>query len=200
MTDERQARIDAIRSDLARPWQEVERAVETARWLLSELEAATASAERRKPCPLGLEYRDGVVCSEFGDTDACASHQVVRGLRKHGVDADRFELENRELRARAERAEAANTAVLRANADEIADLEDVRDDLEAKVNALTAQVAALRRQVRATYGIIHEGLHGGKPTDPEHQEACEKPSCRNARAALAAAGGEAQDAGGEGQG
>ena len=46
MTDERQARIDAIRSDLARPWQEVERAVETARWLLSELEAAQARAKR----------------------------------------------------------------------------------------------------------------------------------------------------------
>ena len=37
---------------------------------------------------------------------------------------------------RLQRAEAANTAVIRANADEIADLEDVRDDLEAKVNAL----------------------------------------------------------------
>ena len=46
MTDERQARIDAIKSDLARPWQEVERAVETARWLLAELDAATARAER----------------------------------------------------------------------------------------------------------------------------------------------------------
>ena len=44
--DERQARISAIRSDLARPWQEVERAVETARWLLAELDAATARAER----------------------------------------------------------------------------------------------------------------------------------------------------------
>lgn len=44
---------------------------------------------------------------------------------------------------------------------------------------------ALRRQVRATYGIIHEGLHGGRPTDPEHQELCERPACRNARAALA---------------
>lgn len=61
-----------------------------------------------------------------------------------------------------------------------------------RVHAVTAdrlelENRVLRRQVRATYGIIHEGLHGGKPTDPEHQEACEKPSCRNARAALAAA-------------
>jgi hypothetical protein len=38
------------------------------------------------------------------------------------------------------RAEATNTAVIRANADEIADLEDVRDELEAQVNALTAQM------------------------------------------------------------
>lgn len=38
------------------------------------------------------------------------------------------------------RAEAANTAVVRANAEEIADLEDKRDDLEAQVNALTAQM------------------------------------------------------------
>ena len=38
------------------------------------------------------------------------------------------------------RAEEANTAVIRANADEIADLEDKRDELEAKVNALTAQM------------------------------------------------------------
>ena len=59
-----------------------------------------------------------------------------------------------------------------------------------RVHAVTAdrleiENRALRRQVRATYGIIHEGLHGGKPTDPEHQELCERPSCRNARAALA---------------
>ena len=64
-----------------------------------------------------------------------------------------------------------------------------------RVHAVTAdrleiENRALRRQVRATYGIIHEGLHGGKPTDPEHQESCEMPSCRNARAALAARGGE----------
>ena len=40
---------------------------------------------------------------------------------------------------RLQRAEAANTAVIRANAEEIADLEDKRDELEAKVNALTAE-------------------------------------------------------------
>jgi hypothetical protein len=152
---------------------------------------------------------------------------------------------------RLQRAEAANTAVIRANAEEIADLEDVRDALEAKVNALTAAVAraeraeaalrpcalaleyrdgvtcrderdrgvclnhrvieglrvhavtadrleienrALRRQVRATYGIIHEGLHGGRATDPEGQATCERPSCRNARAALAASSAEGEGA------
>ena len=69
-----------------------------------------------------------------------------------------------------------------------------------RVHAVTAdrleiENRALRRQVRATYGIIHEGLHGGKPTDPEHQELCERPSCRNARAALA---GSREQAAGEG--
>lgn len=48
-------------------------------------------------CALGLEYRDGVTCSEFGGADACVSHQVVRGLRKHAVDADRWELRARVL-------------------------------------------------------------------------------------------------------
>ena len=108
-------------------------------WLLSELDAAAARAERRKPCPLSLEYRDGVACSEFGDGDACTSHKVVRGFRKHAVDADRWELRARRLK-----------------------------------QALTA-----------AYGIIHEGLHGGKPTDTEHQDQCEMPACRRIRAALA---------------
>ncbi len=64
-----------------------------------------------------------------------------------------------------------------------------------RVHAVTAdrleiENRALRRQVRATYGIIHEGLHGGRATDPEGQATCERPSCRNARAALAAASEE----------
>ena len=72
-----------------------------------------------------------------------------------------------------------------------------------RVHAVTAdrlelENRALRRQVRATYGIIHEGLHGGKPTDPEHQELCERPACRNARAALAGSTG-GQEREGEGE-
>lgn len=55
----------------------------------------------------------------------------------------------------------------------------------ATADRLEIENRALRRQVLATYRIVHEGLHGGKPTDPGHQEACEMPSCRNARAALA---------------
>lgn len=103
-------------------------------------------ARRPEPCALGLEYRDGVVCSAFGGDDACTSHQVVRGLRKHSVDADRWE-----LRAR-----------------------------------------MLAKALMAAQGIIHEGLHGGSPTVPEHQAACERPACKRIRAALAgqpAAGG-----------
>jgi hypothetical protein len=56
---------------------------------------------------------------------------------------------------RLQRAEAANTAVIRANAEEIADLEDVRDDLEAKVNALTAENARLAGQVAALREAWH---------------------------------------------
>lgn len=52
---------------------------------------------------------------------------------------------------------------------------------------LRDRVAALERVARASQGIIHEGLHGGRPTDPEHQELCEMPACRRIRAALAAA-------------
>lgn len=90
-------------------------------------------------CALSLEYRDGVACSEFGDADACASHKVVRGLRKHAVDADRWE----------------------------------------------SRVRSLEKALTAAQGIIHEGLHGGSPTVPEHQAACERPACKRIRAALA---------------
>ena len=48
-----------------------------------------------------------------------------------------------------------------------------------------AHADRLVRQVRVTYGIIHAGLHGGRAIDREHQEQCQMPSCRNARAALA---------------
>ena len=45
--------------------------------------------------------------------------------------------------------------------------------------------------LRAAHGIIHEGLHGGKTTDPNHQAQCEKPACKRIRAALAGTpGGE----------
>ena len=53
---------------------------------------------------------------------------------------------------------------------------------------LRERVAAPEVALRASQGIIHEGLHGGRPTVPEHQERCEKPACRRIRAALAQAG------------
>lgn len=43
------------------------------------------------------------------------------------------------------RAEEANTAVIRANADEIADLEDKRDELEAQINGITAEITRERQ-------------------------------------------------------
>lgn len=42
----------------------------------------------------------------------------------------------------------------------------------------------LESALRASHGIIHEGLHGGRATDPEHQAACELPACRRIRQAL----------------
>jgi len=92
-----------------------------------------------EPCSLGLTFRDAVTCNDARVDGVCHNHEVIAGLRQHAVDADRFELENRQL----------------------------------------------RQSLTAAQGIIHEGLHGGKPTDPDHQAACEKPSCRRIRAALA---------------
>jgi hypothetical protein len=53
---------------------------------------------------------------------------------------------------------------------------------------------SLTQSLRACQGIIHEGLHGGRSTDPEHQERCQQPACVRVRALLtppAAEGGEA---------
>lgn len=62
--------------------------------------------------------------------------------------------------------------------------------LLAELAAAQAREQALRRVARVSQGIIHEGLHGGRATDPEHQEMCEMPACRNIRAALAGGQGE----------
>ena len=62
--------------------------------------------------------------------------------------------------------------------------------LTAELAAAQAREQALRRVARVSQGIIHEGLHGGRATDPEHQEMCEMPACRNIRAALAGGQGE----------
>lgn len=67
-----------------------------------------------------------------------------------------------------------------------------REILLATTAAQAARIDALERQARVTYGIIHEGMHGGKATDPDHQEQCQMPSCRNARAVLAGQAGVAQ--------
>lgn len=91
---------------------------------------------------------------------------------------------------RLQRAEAANTAVIRANADEIADLEDVRDDLEAKVNALRE---ALRKIDTAANWVGRRNAWSrsiqrvGQP--PNADDACREVRLI-VRAALAAAGGE----------
>lgn len=60
----------------------------------------------------------------------------------------------------------------------------ISEQHRARVHTLAERVTALERVARASYGIIHEGLHGGRPTDPEHQEVCQMPACQKIRAAL----------------
>ena len=80
-----------------------------------------------------------------GWQDSAGGHQIVRcGACRRQADRAESVVHDSDCPVyRLQRAEAANTAVIRANAEEIADLEDVRDALEAKVNALTADVERL---------------------------------------------------------
>lgn len=59
---------------------------------------AQAVVDVLTPCPLGLQYRDGVTCSPSRKSEACHNHEVIAGLRQHAVDADRFEMESRRFR------------------------------------------------------------------------------------------------------
>lgn len=129
-------------------------------------------------------------CAEYGEAWPC---DVAVLLAE--IDA---------LTSRLKQDETTNTAVIRANAEGIADLEDVRDDLEARVNALTAETEELRhlamaagedadnwraerdalaRQVAALREALAEALH-----DYDHGD--ELLCVERLRAALAAAGGE----------
>lgn len=58
--------------------------------------------------------------------------------------------------------------------------------VQGERDALRARLATVEAALTAAHGIIHEGLHGGRATDPDHQARCEKSACRRARAALAA--------------
>jgi hypothetical protein len=158
----------------------------------------------------------GPYCAECGDEWPCEQGVLLAHLDALTAERDAADklyrmsviqraavLDERDaLRARADRAESALRPC--ALALEYRDGVTCRDERDRgvclnhrvieglRVHAVTAdrleiENRALRRQVRATYGIIHEGLHGGRATDPEGQATCERPSCRNARAALAAA-------------
>ena len=76
-----------------------------------------------------------------GWDDSAGGRQIVRcGACRRRADRAESVVHDRDCPVyRLIRAEEVNTAVIRANAEEIADLEDKRDDLEAKVNALTAE-------------------------------------------------------------
>lgn len=147
--DERQARIAQIRSDLARPWQEVERAVETARWLLAELDAATARAERAEAFDGLLDSPTGPYVLAFarrmeakldrnrhkGDRHGWLGMHPLDLLRRARDEAD--ELENAILSGHvpdavwAEAADAANFALMVADSyRHRAALDEGRDDGE----------------------------------------------------------------------
>jgi len=76
-------------------------------------------------------------------------------------------------------------AVGQAFVDEINRLFSERNASTAALAASEARVATIGRTLHACRGIIHEGLHGGRATVPEHQELCQRPACRWIRAVLA---------------
>lgn len=86
-----------------------------------------------------------------GWQDSAGGRQIVRcGACNRNADNPESVVHERDCPVyRLQQAEAANTAVIRANAEEIADLEDARDDLEAKVNALTAERDAATARAEA---------------------------------------------------
>jgi SepF-like predicted cell division protein (DUF552 family) len=84
------------------------------------------------------QLQDGLVC-EIVVCGACRKKADKPESVVHESDCPVYRLIH---------AEEANTAVIRANAEEIADLEDVRDALEAQVNALTAEIEELRSLLR----------------------------------------------------
>ena len=82
-----------------------------------------------------------------GWDDSAGGHQIVRcGACRRKADRAESVVHGSDCPVyRLIRAEEANTAVIRANAEEIADLEDRRDDLEAKFNAVVAEIERERK-------------------------------------------------------
>lgn len=68
--------------------------------------------------------------------------------------------------------------------DELTRLQMDIDSAEEEIEFLKGENERLRDTLTAAQGIIHEGLHGGRATDPDHQAVCEKPACRRIRAVL----------------
>lgn len=64
--------------------------------------------------------------------------------------------------------------------------QQIAENTASEHDATLAEVERLRLLLTICYGIIHEGLHGGRPTDPEHQASCERSACTRIRAALKA--------------
>jgi len=86
-----------------------------------------------------------------GWDDSAGGHQVVRcGACRRRADRAESVVHDSDCPVyRLIRAEEANTAVIRANAEEIADLEDRRDELEATINAVVAEIERERKMFAA---------------------------------------------------
>ena len=134
-----------------------------------------------------------------GWDDSAGGHQIVRcGACRRRADRAESVVHDSDCPVyRLIRAEEANTAVIRANADEIADLEDRRDELEERVNALTARLeaaeAALVRKDRRCSACYtpHECL------TPGSECVCESFACIGRRRAALA--GSREGAGRDGE-
>lgn len=123
-----------------------------------------------------------------GDGCRCVCHMSGEPVRTTYFDLLK-EIEGYRQRSRDE-----DTARIRLNHARI-EAEERAAKAEAERDDALARLAAAEAALRASQGIIHEGLHGGRPTVPEHQERCEKPACRRIRAALAGSREQAQGEG-----
>ena len=69
--------------------------------------------EEHRDCRLALEFRDAASCGGVRRDDICHNHTIIAAMRKHAVDADRFELELRAANLRESRLREVTAAFVR---------------------------------------------------------------------------------------